>query len=112
MKRAAAGAVSTVWSSTYLFSLKIGLAIGGALVGWILAFSSYSASNAVQPDNVLTTIKILFCIVPVVLYVGMFTLLSFYKLSSKRVEEISQQLQRQRAAHPATQPADAAAAVN
>jgi Na+/melibiose symporter-like transporter len=54
------------WSSTYLFSLKIGLAIGGALVGWILAFSSYSASNAVQPDNVLTTIKILFCIVPVV----------------------------------------------
>jgi Na+/melibiose symporter-like transporter len=99
------------WSSTYLFSLKIGLAIGGALVGWILAFSSYSASNAVQPDNVLTTIKILFCIVPVV-YAGMFTLLSFYKLSSKRVEEISQQLQRQRAAHPATQPADAAAAVN
>jgi Na+/melibiose symporter-like transporter len=98
--------------STYLFSLKIGLAIGGALVGWILAFSSYSASNAVQPDNVLTTIKILFCIVPVVLYAGMFTLLSFYKLSSKRVEEISQQLQRQRAAHPATQPADAAAAVN
>ncbi|AKL13848.1 TPA: MFS transporter [Kluyvera intermedia] len=98
--------------STYLFSLKIGLAIGGALVGWILAFSSYSASNAVQPDNVLTTIKILFCIVPVVLYAGMFTLLSFYKLSSKRVEEISLQLQRQRAAHHATQPADAAAAVN
>ena len=65
-----------------------------------------------QPDNVLTTIKILFCIVPVVLYVGMFTLLSFYKLSSKRVEEISQQLQRQRTAPPETQPADAAAAVN
>jgi len=42
----------------------------------------------------------------------MFTLLSFYKLSSKRVEEISLQLQRQRAAHHATQPADAAAAVN
>lgn len=98
--------------STYLFSLKIGLAIGGALVGWLLAFSSYSAGSAVQPDNVLTMIKVLFCIVPVVLYVGMFTLLSFYKLTSQRVEEISQQLQRQRTAQPETQPADAAAAVN
>ena len=58
------------------------------------------------------TIKILFCIVPVVLYVGMFTLLSFYKLSSKRVEEISQQLQRQRTAQPESKPADAAVAVN
>ncbi|MFC0227958.1 glycoside-pentoside-hexuronide (GPH):cation symporter [Serratia aquatilis] len=83
--------------STYLFSLKIGLALGGALVGWILAFVNYSASNTVQPDNVLFTIKILFCIVPVVLYVGMFIMLSFYKLTSQRVEEISQELLRGRA---------------
>ena len=83
--------------STYLFSLKIGLAIGGAVVGWILAFVDYSASNVVQPDNVLDTIKILFCVVPVVLYVGMFIMLSMYKLSSERVEEISQQLLQNRA---------------
>jgi Na+/melibiose symporter-like transporter len=54
--------------STYLFSLKIGLAIGGAVVGWILAYVNYSASSSVQPVEVLTTIKILFCVVPVVLY--------------------------------------------
>jgi sugar (glycoside-pentoside-hexuronide) transporter len=83
--------------STYLFSLKIGLAIGGAVVGWILAYVNYSASSSVQPVEVLTTIKILFCVVPVVLYVGMFIMLSFYKLTDARVAAISQQLIKHRA---------------
>jgi Na+/melibiose symporter-like transporter len=83
--------------STYLFALKIGLAIGGAVVGWILAYVNYSASSSVQPVEVLTTIKILFCVVPVILYVGMFIMLSFYKLSDARVEAISQQLLTRRA---------------
>ncbi|SVM88579.1 Xyloside transporter XynT [Klebsiella pneumoniae] len=95
--------------STYLFSLKIGLAIGGAVVGWILAFVNYSASNSVQPDEVLSTIKILFCVVPVVLYVGMFIMLSLYKLSDARVEAISQQLIKRRATQSEELPAAATA---
>ena len=95
--------------STYLFSLKIGLAIGGAVVGWILAFVNYSASNSVQPDEVLSTIKILFCVVPVVLYVGMFIMLSLYKLSDARVEAISQQLTKRRATQSEELPAAATA---
>lgn len=31
----------------YLFSLKIGLAIGGAVVGWILAYVNYFVSSSV-----------------------------------------------------------------
>jgi Na+/melibiose symporter-like transporter len=96
--------------STYLFSLKIGLAIGGAVVGWILAYVNYSASSSVQPIEVLTTIKILFCVVPVVLYVGMFIMLSLYKLSDDRVEAISQQLLKHRAAQGEDLPAAATAA--
>lgn len=84
--------------STYLFSLKMGLAIGGATLGWILAFVNYSASNSVQPVEVLSIIKILFCVVPVVLYIGMFIMLSFYKLSDERVVAINQQLHKHRAA--------------
>lgn len=95
--------------STYLFSLKIGLAIGGAVVGWILAFVNYSASNSVQPDEVLSTIKILFCVVPVVLYVGMFIMLSLYKLSDARVEAISQQLIKRRVTQSEELPAAATA---
>lgn len=96
--------------STYLFSLKIGLAIGGAVVGWILAWVNYSASSSVQPVEVLTTIKILFCVVPVVLYTGMFIMLSFYKLTDDRVEAISQQLIKHRAAQGEAVPDAATAA--
>ena len=63
-----------------------------------------------QPVEVLTTIKILFCVVPVVLYVGMFTMLSFYKLSDARVEAISQQLLMHRAAQGDAIPEAATAA--
>lgn len=96
--------------STYLFSLKIGLAIGGAVVGWILAYVNYSASSSVQPVEVLTTIKILFCVVPVVLYAGMFIMLSLYKLTDARVEAISRQLIKHRAAQGEAVPDAATAA--
>ncbi len=78
--------------STYLFSLKIGLAVGGALIGWILAAANYSANVAIQADNTIVTIKVLFCIIPIVLYIGQYIMLLFYKLDSKRVDEISLEL--------------------
>ncbi|VTN13576.1 putative symporter YagG [Raoultella terrigena] len=81
------------------------------MVGWVLAFVNYSASSSVQPVEVLTTIKILFCVVPVVLYVGMFIMLSLYKLSDERVEAISQQLLKHRAAQSEDVPAAAAAGI-
>ncbi|SVM11406.1 Xyloside transporter XynT [Klebsiella pneumoniae] len=88
---------------------RSGRRLGGAVVGWILAFVNYSASNSVQPDEVLSTIKILFCVVPVVLYVGMFIMLSLYKLSDARVEAISQQLIKRRATQSEELPAAATA---
>ena len=60
--------------------------------------------------EVLTTIKILFCVVPVVLYAGMFIMLSFYKLTDARVEAISQQLIKHRAAQGDAVPDAATAA--
>ncbi|MCO7444020.1 glycoside-pentoside-hexuronide (GPH):cation symporter [Enterobacter hormaechei] len=83
---------------------------GGAVVGWILAWVNYSASSSVQPVEVLTTIKILFCVVPVVLYAGMFIMLSFYKLTDARVEAISQQLIKHRATQGEAVPDAATAA--
>ncbi|MFQ9622884.1 MAG: MFS transporter [Enterobacteriaceae bacterium] len=77
--------------------------------GLDLAYVNYSASSSVQPVEVLTTIKILFCVVPVVLYIGMFTMLSLYKLTDARVEAISQQLRQHRAAQEEGVPAAAAA---
>jgi len=45
----------------------------------------------------------------VVLYIGMFTMLSLYKLTDARVEAISQQLRQHRAAQEEGVPAAAAA---
>jgi GPH family glycoside/pentoside/hexuronide:cation symporter len=97
--------------STYLFSLKIGLAIGGALIGWILAAANYSSSAVTQPENVVTSIRLLFCIVPVILYAGMFVMLHLYKLDSRRVEEISRQLEKKRQ-QQSEAPASSAVAVS
>jgi Na+/melibiose symporter-like transporter len=94
--------------STYLFSLKIGLAIGGAVVGWIGVRELLRQQQ--RAAEVLTTIKILFCVVPVVLYAGMFIMLSFYKLTDARVEAISQQLIKHRAAQGEAVPDAATAA--
>ncbi|MCQ1059784.1 glycoside-pentoside-hexuronide (GPH):cation symporter [Photobacterium sp. ZSDE20] len=82
--------------STYLFSLKMGLAIGGALIGWILAFMNYDSSLTTQPDNILMTIKILFCIIPVILYAGMYFMLTLYKLDSKTIKTIAVELEANR----------------
>lgn len=82
--------------ASYLFSLKIGLAIGGAFVGWVLGYVNYNATLTVQPEETLLAIKFLFCIAPVVLYVGMYILLLFYKLDSKTINTISEELERRR----------------
>jgi Na+/melibiose symporter-like transporter len=49
-------------------------------------------------------------VVPVVLYAGMFIMLSFYKLTDARVEAISQQLIKHRAAQGEAVPDAATAA--
>ncbi|WP_038183665.1 glycoside-pentoside-hexuronide (GPH):cation symporter [Vibrio rhizosphaerae] len=91
--------------STYLFSLKVGLAVGGALIGWILAWVNYDATLSTQPDNILETIRFLFCVAPVILYAGMYFMLSIYKLDSKKINEIAVILEqkRQTQAPPDTQ---------
>ena len=96
--------------STYLFSLKIGPGDWRGGGGLDPRPVNYSASSSVQPVEVLTTIKILFCVVPVVLYAGMFIMLSFYKLTDARVEAISQQLIKHRAAQGEAVPDAATAA--
>ncbi|WP_353496387.1 glycoside-pentoside-hexuronide (GPH):cation symporter [Vibrio sp. CB1-14] len=82
--------------ATYLFSLKMGLAIGGALIGWVLAWMSYDASLDVQPDNILQTIKFLFCVAPVILYAGMYYMLSIYRLDTKTINEVAATLEAKR----------------
>ncbi|MEY8712583.1 glycoside-pentoside-hexuronide family transporter [Mangrovibacter phragmitis] len=51
-----------------LFVLKLGLAIGGAIIGWLLAFGGYSAGATAQNSATLSIIIGLFTLVPAVCY--------------------------------------------
>ncbi len=51
-----------------LFVLKLGLALAGALIGWVLAGAGYQSGAATQNPATLTSIIALFTMVPAVCY--------------------------------------------
>jgi len=92
--------------STYLFSIKFGLAIGGASIGWVLGAVDYDASLPQQPEQALDAIKILFCLVPVAFNGILLFMLSIYKLDNKTVNTIATALTLKRQQQSDTLPLD------
>ncbi|MCU7365384.1 MFS transporter [Pantoea stewartii] len=84
--------------STALFAIKFGLAMGGAVVGWILGLVHYQPGVAAQSTQVITTINLMHNIIPGVLFIAMLLLLFFYQLNSPRVNAIAEALAVKRAA--------------
>lgn len=84
--------------STALFAIKFGLAMGGAVVGWILGLVRYQPGVAAQSPQVITTINLMHNIIPGVLFIAMLLLLFFYQLNSPRVNAIAEALAAKRAA--------------
>lgn len=79
-----------VFSAT-VFVQKVGLAIGSAMIGWLLSYYGYVADVAQTPRS-LHGIMLLFSVLP-----GVFALLSglaifFYKLDEPQVKEIERDL--------------------
>lgn len=75
-----------------LFILKVGLAFGGALIGWTLSGVNYQAGMPFQSDAALTGIVMLFTIVPAIAYF-LSTVLGFkYKLNRPYLEKIAKNL--------------------
>lgn len=82
--------------STALFAIKLGLALGGAVVGWVLGMVDYLPATAQQPAQVTTTINALFTLVPSLLFMVMGSLLFIYKLNSRYVRDIADELAKKR----------------
>ena len=104
MKNSAAGGGLTGWCSPPRYSPLSSAALGGALVGWILALVDYLPNRAQQSAGVLTTINALFTLIPSALFLSMALLLCLYKLSSRRVAEIASELAQKRQHHEDTPP--------
>ncbi len=76
-----------------LFVLKLGLAIGGALIGWLLAGGGYDAAAKVQNSATLSIIIALFTIIPGICYLLSAVIARrYYTLKTPFLKSILEQL--------------------
>uniref|UniRef100_A0A486XME3 Predicted beta-glucoside transporter, GPH family n=1 Tax=Rheinheimera sp. BAL341 TaxID=1708203 RepID=A0A486XME3_9GAMM len=78
--------------SSIVFFIKLGLALGGALAGWLLAFYNYQADVA-QTAATQQGILLSFTLLPAIGSVLVALVMSRYRLNAARVLDIHQQLQ-------------------
>jgi GPH family glycoside/pentoside/hexuronide:cation symporter len=78
-----------------LFALKLGLALGGALVGWILAYYGF-VPNQTQTAEALTGIVLLLSIFPAIFGIVGGLLMIRYPLTNKKMIEIEEELTARR----------------
>ena len=78
-----------------LFALKLGLSLGGAFVGWILAYHGYIANQAQSPDS-MRGIILLMSFYPAIFGVAGGLLMLFYPLTNKMMIKIEEDLTARR----------------
>jgi GPH family glycoside/pentoside/hexuronide:cation symporter len=80
----AAGNAMAMSFAGHLLALKFGIAVGGAMTGWGLAYVGYVA-NAVQSESALSGIVAIYASGPIVLGFVILALLSRYKLTNQEM---------------------------
>lgn len=71
-----------------IFVIKLGVAVGGAILGWILAYFHYAANTTVQSASAVQGVVLLFTLVPSVFYVLTAVSIKFYGLTENRMNSI------------------------
>ncbi|MGL5698877.1 MAG: glycoside-pentoside-hexuronide (GPH):cation symporter [Kluyvera sp.] len=72
-----------------IFVIKLGVAVGGAILGWVLAYFHYQSGVAVQPSaSAGQGVMLLFTLVPAVFYVLTAFSIKFYGLNEARMNRI------------------------
>jgi len=79
-----------------LFSLKLGLTLGGAIVGWLLAYYGFEA-NKEQALETINGIKLLMSFYPAIAGLLGGLLMTMYPLNNKMMEKIEIELAARRA---------------
>lgn len=85
-------------NSASSFGSKVGTALGGSLIGWLLALGGYSAALTVQPKGTIYAILAFGIYIPLVLFVILFILFKKYdleKIYPQIVGEIMKRRQEQ-----------------
>lgn len=71
-----------------IFVIKLGVAVGEAILGWILAYFHYAANTTVQSASAVQGVVLLFTLVPSVFYVLTAVSIKFYGLTENRMNGI------------------------
>ncbi|MDR6979645.1 glucuronide carrier protein [Streptomyces sp. 3330] len=98
----AEGATYAVFS----FTRKIGQALAGAALGYLLAFGGYSGTTAVQSDGALTSIRLAAGVVPALCALVAALVMRWYPLSDARFREILADLAERERTATSTGPTD------
>ncbi len=80
----------TMYSCTSL-GVKIGGGIGTAVVGWLLEFSGYVSTNAVQPQSALQMMQFMYLWLPFI-----FNVLIMLVLSRMNVEDANEKIKKEK----------------
>lgn len=89
---------SGLCASGHLFTLKVALAVGGALVGFVLSAYGYEANNNTQSEEAIAGIYALMTWIPIIGYLVTFLVTQFcYKLNRDTMAKISRALYTQQA---------------
>lgn len=78
-----------------LFALKLGVALGGAITGWVLGIYDFTP-NAIQTPETLEGIKLLVSVIPAVFGILAFVVMFFYPLTNQMMIQIEQDLEARR----------------
>ncbi len=81
--------LSGIVFSTNLFAIKLGIALGGAFIGWLLAWNDYVGGSEIQPENAVHTVALLFSIYPAILVFSLVIIMNHYTLNDARLEAIT-----------------------
>ncbi|MBD1388092.1 MFS transporter [Neiella sp. HB171785] len=79
--------------STVVFFIKLGVALGGAIAAWLLAYYGYNADLTTQAADTVDGILFTFTVWPAISCLIVAFVMRWYKLNDKKVEQVHQQLQ-------------------
>ncbi|GGD70406.1 glycoside-pentoside-hexuronide (GPH):cation symporter [Lacimicrobium alkaliphilum] len=79
--------------SSIVFFIKLGLALGGAVAGWLLAYYGYEP-NQVQSEQTRQGILHSFTLLPAITFVLVAVVMKFYKLNDAKVVRVRNELEK------------------
>ena len=81
-----------MFGASYSWACKAGISLTMILSGYMLTWSGYDADVKVQPESVITNMRLLYMLVPMG-FVGLAAVLvAFYPLSEKRILDVQAEL--------------------